>query len=74
MTRISGLLLLWLAIGIAKAAPGDSEIEVDFSRLSKPYRLLHGINRGPLGAGGLMDLTAEHRAGFRDAAEFLFAH
>ena len=37
-------------------------MQVDFARTNGVFRALHGVNKGPLGAGGLMDLTEQHRA------------
>ena len=37
-------------------------IEVDFGTTNGVIRPLHGVNKGPLVAGGLMDLTEQHRA------------
>ena len=38
-----------------------AEITVDFSAGEGELRALHGINKGPLSANGLVDLTAAHR-------------
>lgn len=39
------------------------ELRIDFVRTNGgAFRALHGINRGPLVAGGFIDLTNEHRA------------
>lgn len=37
-------------------------LKVDFAQTNGVIRALHGVNKGPLGPGSLMDLTAEHRA------------
>ena len=37
-------------------------IEVDFGTTNGIIRPLNGVNKGPLVAGGLMDLTVQHRA------------
>jgi xylan 1,4-beta-xylosidase len=37
-------------------------LEVNFAVTYGVIRALHGVNKGPLGPGGLIDLTAEHRA------------
>lgn len=37
-------------------------VEVDFARANGVLRPLHGINKGPLEMGGLIDLTEEQRA------------
>jgi hypothetical protein len=47
--------------GLARAAE-PAVIQIDFSRTNGVIRALHGVNKGPLGPGGLIDLTAEHRA------------
>jgi hypothetical protein len=38
------------------------ELRVDFSQTNGTIRPLHGINRGPLVAGGMVDLTESQRA------------
>ena len=44
-------------------APADDaqRITVDFSTAEGELRALHGINKGPLAANGLVDLTDQHR-------------
>jgi xylan 1,4-beta-xylosidase len=37
-------------------------LQIDFARTHGVLRPLHGINKGPLAPGGLIDLTQEHRA------------
>jgi len=37
-------------------------LQVNFAATNGVIRALHGVNKGPLGPGGLIDLTAEHRA------------
>ena len=39
-----------------------AELSVDFSRPVGVVRALHGINKGPIAAGGLVDVTAAMRA------------
>ena len=40
----------------------DIRVEVDFDRGLGPVKRLHGFNKGPLVAGGLIDLTEAQRA------------
>lgn len=49
-----------LALGMASAQPVHQR--VDFSRANGSFRPLHGINKGPIAAGGLIDVTAGQRA------------
>lgn len=45
------------------ASVGAAErIEVDFGTKRPPFKALHGVNKGPLVAGGLIDLTPEFQA------------
>ena len=37
-------------------------VRVDFGQTNGLIRPLHGINKGPLGAGGLVDLTEQHKS------------
>ena len=37
-------------------------LRVDFARTNGVIRALHGVNKGPLVGGGLIDLTEQHRA------------
>src|SRR5712671_4662189 len=37
-------------------------VQIDFSQSTGFFRPLHGINKGPLVAGGLLDLSEFHRA------------
>ncbi len=43
------------------AAQPAIELEIDFSRTNGTWRSLHGINRGPLVAGGLFDVIEAQR-------------
>jgi hypothetical protein len=49
-----------LALAV-KAAEPQAELRVDFRRTNGVIRPLHGINKGPLVAGGIIDLTAGQR-------------
>ena len=51
------LLIIWGAS--LMAAP--VVVRVDFGQTNGLIRPLHGINKGPLGAGGLIDLTEQHK-------------
>ena len=50
-----------ILVALAAVPAAAMEIRVDFSRTNGAIRPLHGINRGPLVAGGLIDLTADQR-------------
>src|ERR1043166_3461235 len=56
--------LIFTAALVLRAAGADEvvEVHVDFSRTNGTLRPLHGINRGPLVAGGMIDLTESQRA------------
>lgn len=56
MRKICAILLLAL-LTVARAGAARSEIVIDFSRTNGTFRALHGINKGPITAGGLSDLT-----------------
>ena len=61
VTTLASLASIAFMIGIA----GDlaaAIFEVDFAKTNGTFRPLHGINKGPLVGGGLMDLTEQHRA------------
>src|SRR5262245_24841152 len=61
--RLGLLLLLALGswAGPLQAAPGAAELGADFDRPAGSLRPLHGINKGPILAGGLIGLTAPLR-------------
>ena len=50
-----------VAMSVGARAASGVEVRVDFSRTNGVIRPLHGINRGPLVAGGLIALTADQR-------------
>lgn len=57
--------LLWVAVSLVGSLPAAGapiRLQVDFGATNGVLRALHGVNKGPLGPGGLIDLTAEHRA------------
>ena len=55
--------LLIGVFGHVQAAGAEPiRLKVDFSQRRGEIRALHGINKGPLVAGGLIDLSREHRA------------
>ncbi len=56
---IAGLLMSFLG---AAAAEPVTPLQVDFSSGLGAVRALHGINKGPMVAGGLIDLTAPLRS------------
>lgn len=46
----------------ANGAGFGAVLQIDLARTNGIIRPLHGINKGPLVAGGLLDLTVQHRA------------
>jgi hypothetical protein len=50
--------LMFLNLGLAQDAVN---LEIDFSKTNGQFRALHGINKGPLASGGLIDLSQAHR-------------
>jgi len=60
MRRLLFQLLLFGSslVGWTETVP----LRVDFARTNGTIRALHGINKGPLAPGGLIDLTAEQKA------------
>lgn len=66
MRRVLGILavaglLLTVQGGTVRAAE-SVELGVDCARVGKPLRALQGVNKGPLAAGGLLDVTEPLRA------------
>jgi hypothetical protein len=61
-----GSIVCCLFAVTAPAQPGlsatEADIVVDFGRPAGVIRPLHGINKGPLAAGGLIDVTARLQA------------
>ena len=58
------LLTVLLPLAVASlpgTAPGAAELRVDCSKVVGEIRPLNGVNSGPLGAGGLVDLSEYHR-------------
>jgi xylan 1,4-beta-xylosidase len=43
-------------------APDPHILQVDFGRRPSTFRALHGVNKGPITAGGLIDLTNDQAA------------
>ena len=64
--KLCHLIAIVAVAGVWCATPAQSAeplvIEVDFGRTNGFLRPLHGINKGPLAAGGLIDLTESQRA------------
>src|SRR5436190_21641627 len=56
MWRVSLCLLLGLS-ALPGARAANIELNIDFSQINGQMRALHGINRGPLVGGGMLDLT-----------------
>jgi len=50
--------LIWLLVMSLAAEAAPTELRVDFGKPTGLIRPLHGINKGPLAAGGLIDLTS----------------
>src|SRR4030095_11769781 len=61
MCTPSTFLLLFASVVLGSCA-GAMELRVDFSQTNGTIRALHGINRGPLVAGGMVDLTESQHA------------
>lgn len=58
------LVVVWIGLGCGASPACAAEpqaIEVDFAVPLAPARPLHGLNKGPLAANGLVDLTEAHR-------------
>jgi xylan 1,4-beta-xylosidase len=62
-TRSAFLASCWLALVAATplAAAEPDQVMIDFAATNGLIRPLHGINKGPLTGGGIIDLTARHR-------------
>ena len=54
--------MLWVGAVTGVAAETAAEVRVDFGKAAGVIRPLHGINKGPISPGGLIDLTAPLRA------------
>ena len=59
--QLTCLAFITLLLGLTASAFG-APLEIDFAQTKGTFRPLHGINKGPLVGGGLIDLTAQHRA------------
>ncbi len=62
-------IVAWLLVSfgmLSQVVPAKAAeplvLQVNFAVTNGVIRALHGVNKGPLGPGGLIDLTAEHRA------------
>lgn len=51
-----------LLSGLPAAVAAETVREADFSVRTGHFRALHGINKGPLVAGGMLDITAAQKA------------
>ena len=60
--RLATLLAFLPCLSLLLPAAEPLVLQVDFAQTNGVIRALHGVNKGPLGPGGLLDLTAEHRA------------
>lgn len=59
---LSLTLFVFFAGALVSRGATVGRLEVDFSLTNGVLRPLHGINKGPLAGGGLIDLTESHRA------------
>src|SRR5262245_2833949 len=59
--RFALRLFAFLTVAAHAAAPERVLLQPDFSKAAGVIRPLHGANKGPLGPGGLIDLSPEHR-------------
>lgn len=60
--RLVTILAFLRCLPLSLPAAETVDLRVNFAATNGVIRALHGINKGPLGPGGLIDLTAEHRA------------
>ncbi|HWN94539.1 MAG TPA: hypothetical protein VNT99_05880, partial [Methylomirabilota bacterium] len=61
--RVTLVLICLAALTVASARGAEATgLRIDWSRTNGTLRALHGINRGPLVAGGMIDLTESQRA------------
>jgi xylan 1,4-beta-xylosidase len=60
IVRLIFSLAVWAA-GFAPICAAEFSLDIDLSRTNGIFRPLHGMNKGPLLAGGLMDLSSELR-------------
>jgi xylan 1,4-beta-xylosidase len=60
---VKAMFGLGLAIGTGVLSRADESIRfaVDFARTNGVLRALHGVNKGPIAAGGTIDLSEQHR-------------
>ncbi|MDX1951957.1 MAG: hypothetical protein SFY81_07210 [Verrucomicrobiota bacterium] len=61
MTRLLQSTCLLLLGGSIAIAASPVLLRVDTNTSKGIFKPLHGVNKGPLASGGLIDLTAEHR-------------
>jgi xylan 1,4-beta-xylosidase len=54
-------VLVAFALAASGVCAEDAVLQVDFGRVTGTIRPLHGLNQGPLAAGGLLDLTSEFK-------------
>ena len=62
LSRFAAACGFLFGVSLVLASAEPVELRVDFTQTNGVIRALHGVNKGPLGPGGLIDLTAEHRA------------
>lgn len=61
LTHLTFVALLAIILSLTTPALAAT-LEIDFAKTNGTFRPLHGINKGPLVGGGLLDLTAQNRA------------
>src|SRR5215212_3047981 len=62
LMRVAFYVLVLLGQAALGASSEPLVLKVDFGRTNGAFRTLHGINKGPLAAGGMFNVTAEQRA------------
>lgn len=64
MSIIRRGLMIWMFLLMSSLAQAQEmpTIEIDFAKTSGKFRALHGINKGTLAAGGLIDVTEPIKA------------
>ena len=60
--KLPAILLFLACLRLAPAFSEPLTLEIDFAKTNGLFRPLHGVNKGPLGAGGLIDLSEPTQA------------
>lgn len=55
------IVVVYALVLIRVSAAAEVRLDIDFTTTVGEIRPLHGINKGPIALGGLIDLTEEHR-------------